>query len=251
MAVILYSTKGVSSMAYQKIFKRVETKYLLSTEQYKRVLASMQAHTRGDEYGKSTICNIYFDTPDYLLIRRSMEKPIYKEKLRLRSYGTADHGSNAFAEIKKKYDDVVYKRRISLTEQQGMELLCSRKPCDDSQITHEILYFLEHYKYLRPAVFISYEREAYYDRENSDFRITFDRNILWRDWDVDLTKGVYGNPILSGGQVLMEVKAAGAMPRWFVDILNENRLNKTSFSKYGRAYEAIFRRDNSGRVHYA
>lgn len=225
-------------MGFTNVFKRYELKYLLTTEQMERILKKAAPHIRGDEYGHSTICNIYYDTPDSLLIRRSLEKPVYKEKLRLRSYGTAGANTPVFAEIKKKYDGVVYKRRIHTGERQAMALCKGLAPTDRNQITEEILYFVRRYPNLAPAMYISYERDAYYEKENGDFRITFDQNILWRDTDLKLSKGVYGTPLMESHQVLMEVKCPGAMPLCFVRILTEEGVHKTSFSKYGNAYQA-------------
>lgn len=224
-------------MGYENVFKRYETKYLLTKAQYNQILSDISKYIDGDEYGKSTICNLYFDTPDDLLIRRSLEKPVYKEKLRWRSYGVATSDSNTFVEIKKKYKDVVYKRRESLTESEAMKYLCEGVKVKDSQIMREIDYFLSYYKNLAPSIFISYEREAFYSKTDSDFRITFDKNILWRDCDLSLKKGIYGNPILEPNQVLMEVKTPFAYPMWMVDVLSQNHIYKTSFSKYGRAYQ--------------
>lgn len=226
-------------MGFQTVFQRREVKFLLTTEQYKQIRLAMAEHMTGDEFGRSTICNLYFDTPDYLLIRRSLDKPVYKEKLRLRSYGTAGEDSTSFIEIKKKYKSVVYKRRISMKYKNAVEYLFHGKKAADTQIGHEIDYFLKHYENLRPAVFLSYEREAFYDRQDHNFRMTFDENILWRDYDLSLTKGAYGIPVLKEGQVLMEVKTAAAIPMWLTGILSELHVYKTSFSKYGNAYKQI------------
>ena len=236
-------------MGFQNIFKRYETKYLITKEQQEAILNAVSDYIKPDEYGKSTICNVYYDTPDYLLIRRSLEKPMYKEKLRLRSYGVANESTTVFAEIKKKYDGVVYKRRINTNESKAFEL-CEGKSSDTpSQIEKEILYLVDRYKGIEPKVFLSYEREAFYAKDDDEFRITFDRNILWRNHDVNLNSGVYGSPILLRNQSLMEVKCAGAMPLWFVKVLTENGIYKTSFSKYGRAYEAICRNDLGGKIY--
>ena len=236
-------------MSFQNIFKRYETKYLITREQQQALLKAVSRHIRPDEYGNSTICNVYYDTPDFLLIRRSLEKPVYKEKLRLRSYGVARENTTVFAEIKKKYDGVVYKRRINTNEANAFELCKGVVSENPSQIEKEILYLTDRYKGIEPKVFLSYEREAFYAKDDEDFRITFDKNILWRDWDVNLHSGVYGSPILLRNQVLMEVKCAGAMPLWFVKVLTDNGLYKTSFSKYGRAYESICRRDLGGKIY--
>ena len=55
-------------MSYQSVFKRYEIKYLVTDEQKKMIMREMQKYMYADKYGKSTICNIYFDTPDFLLI---------------------------------------------------------------------------------------------------------------------------------------------------------------------------------------
>lgn len=226
-------------MGYQNIFKRYELKYLLTEEQYDKLREVMREYMKGDDYGRSTICNIYYDTPDYLLIRRSIEKPVFKEKLRVRSYGVAKENSTAFIELKRKYDRVVYKRRITSTDSKAYDFLVERKKICEGQIAKEIEYFLDYYKTLEPKVFLSYEREAFYGIDNHDFRMTFDRNILWRDYDLTLCNGIYGDPILNENTVLMEIKVAAAVPLWLVKFLSENKIYKTSFSKYGNAYKTI------------
>lgn len=233
-------------MKIQTNFNRYETKYLISDLQQKAILKAISEHIKPDDYGKSTICNVYYDTPSSLLIRRSMESPLYKEKLRLRSYGIANDNSAVFAEIKKKFDSVVYKRRIITNEKNAVNLI-EGNYSDNSQIANEITFFAQRYKNLKPAVFISYEREAFYDKEDNDFRITFDKNILWRDYDLTLNKGIYGTPVLNRNQVLMEVKCSGAMPLWFTKVLSENSIYKTSFSKYSKAYEAIQMKTKGGK----
>lgn len=238
-------------MKEQTVFKRYEMKYLITKEQCEKIKQQMRKYMVGDEYGHSTICNLYFDTPTYLLIRRSLEKPIYKEKLRLRSYGVADSHSQTFVEIKKKYQSVVYKRRVAMKESEAMQYLLGKEDIVDSQISHEVDYFLEQYPGLQPRVFISYEREAFYAKGDSDFRITFDENILWRTHDLSLCKGVYGMPILEENQVLMEIKTGRAIPLWMTDLLTENRIYQTSFSKYGRAYQNIYLNHKLGGIRYA
>ena len=191
---------------------------------------------RPDAYGKSTICNLYFDTPDYRLIRTSLEKPIYKEKLRLRSYGQVKEDGTTFAEIKKKFKGVVYKRRIVMPQNAAMDFLCNGGPTPPSQIGREIAYLFDYYRELAPRVYLSYEREAYYDKNDKDLRFTFDTNVLYRREDLSLTSPVYGHPLLKEGQVLLEIKTAGAIPCWVVDALSRHKIYKSSFSKYGNAY---------------
>ncbi len=231
--------KEHKNMSEQMIFKRCEIKYMIDEKTFDKLMQVMSEHMIADVHGRSTVCSLYFDTPDYLLIRRSMDHPIYKEKLRLRSYGVADEETQVFVELKKKFNSVVYKRRISMTEKQSQEYLLEHKKIMDTQISREIDYCMRVYKGIAPAVLLSYEREAFYAKDDHEFRVTFDRNIFWRDYDLSLCKGIYGTPILKQGQVLMEVKTAGAIPRWMVDFLTENQIYKTSFSKYGTAYRTI------------
>ena len=193
-----------------------------------------------DKYGRTTIRNIYFDTDNYRLIRRSIEKPAYKEKIRIRSYAQATADSTVFVELKKKYEKVVYKRRVPLCEADAMAWVCRENPCPvNTQISREIDYFIDFYGKLNPTVFLSYEREAYYDKCGGDFRVTFDDNILCRDRDVKLSSSVYGTPILPEGKVLMELKCSGGIPLWMVEVLSRERIYKTSFSKYGTAYTTL------------
>lgn len=227
-------------MAFQTVFKRYELKYLLTPVQKETVLTAMKPYMQLDKYGRTTIRNLYYDTDNYLLIRRSIEKPAYKEKLRLRSYAQANADSPVFAELKKKYDDVVYKRRICLPSHQAMDWLSGRGHCQNhTQIAQEIDYFLDFYGPLHPAVFLSYEREAYYAKDGGDFRVTFDDTILCRQEDLSLTSGVYGTPILPEGMTLMEIKCSGGIPLWMIQVLSKEKIYKTSFSKYGTAYKTL------------
>ncbi|MBR6902670.1 MAG: polyphosphate polymerase domain-containing protein [Clostridia bacterium] len=166
-----------------------------------------------------------------------MESPVYKEKLRVRSYELAHSDSTVFVELKKKYDHIVYKRRIPLKTNQAEEWLSGKteRPIN-SQIAKEIDYFLQFYKTLKPAIFLSYEREAYFSKTNSDLRITFDENILSRQTDMSLKADVSGEYVFPYELTLMEIKCSGAMPKWLSKALSKNGLFKTSFSKYGNAY---------------
>ena len=227
-------------MALQTVFKRYELKYMLTLAQKETILNAMAHHMQLDQYGRTTIRNIYFDTPDYRLIRRSIEKPAYKEKLRIRSYSRAASDSTVFVELKKKYHGVVYKRRLPLPVQDAMRWVCREIPCPvDSQISREIDYFIDFYGNPKPTVFLSYEREAYYDKDGSDFRVTFDDNILSRQTGLDLREPVYGTSLLSQGTVLMELKCSGGIPLWMAQVLSRERIYKTAFSKYGTAYRSL------------
>ena len=233
-------------MADQMIFKRYEMKYMLNRSQAELLKEKMKQYMIADEHGVSTICSLYFDTPEYLLIRRSMDHPVYKEKLRLRSYGTAEKDTIVFVELKKKYQSVVYKRRIAMSETESENYLFHHGKAKNTQITREIDYCIAHYKNLAPSVLLSYEREAFYAKNDHEFRITFDKNILWRDYDLSLCDGIYGEPILKEDQILVEVKTGGAIPLWIAQFLSENKIYKTSFSKYAEAYRTICKRKEQG-----
>lgn len=220
----------------QSCFKRYEKKYMLTPEQYKAMMLGMAFYMRPDEHPRYTIGNVYYDTADFELIRTSLEKPIYKEKLRVRSYGVPKNDGLAFVEIKKKYDGVVYKRRVTVTAAEAVSWLRGGKAPKESQISREIDWFMGFYHPV-PAVYIAYDREAYAGIENGELRITFDRNLRWRDTNIDLRAGDEGNPIIQDGRILMEIKIPGAAPLWLAHLLSENHIVSTSFSKYGAYYK--------------
>ncbi len=215
-------------------FERIEEKYLLSAAQYKAVLAGLRGRMQPDMFGRSTVTSIYYDTEDYRLIRASLEKPDYKEKLRVRAYGTTTPESRVFVELKKKFDGVVYKRRTELPLAEASALLAGKPTAADTQVIREIRYFLKFYN-PRPSVLLSYRRVAYTGAE-SGLRITFDDSIRYRTGVLSLTAGVWGEELLPQGTTLMEIKAAGAMPLWLCDLLNRNGVYPASFSKYGVCY---------------
>ncbi len=225
---------------FKDVFERIETKFLLDDMQYTELMKRLENMAAIDSYGKTSILNIYFDTPDYKLIERSLEKPVYKEKLRLRTYGIANDETNAFIEIKKKYKGVVYKRRISMPYAKAVDYLVNGKEIEKrSQISDEIDYFLQFYKGIRPAMAISYDRIAMAGIHDPELRITFDTNIRWRTDKLSLTEGNVGKDILLPGQHLMELKIAGAMSVEMARILDELNIRQTSFSKYGRGYQDL------------
>lgn len=220
----------------QEIFKRVEKKYVLTKEKKEILINKIKGNVIPDEYGPSTICNIYYDTSNHDLIRTSIDKPIYKEKIRLRSYNMPNQNSKVFLEIKKKYDGIVYKRRIAgkLRDIESFLNNGKRFECNE-QILNELSYCFRFYN-LKPMLFLAYDREAFYDKEDKSFRITFDTNIISRDYDLELEKGVYGEKIYDNNTFIMEVKCSGGLPLWFVKIINDLEIFPTSFSKYGKVY---------------
>ena len=221
-------------MAYQMTFKRYELKYLLNRQEKEQVLLAMQPYMKLDDYGRTIIRNIYFDTDTFRLIRRSLEK------LRIRSYKPVQTSDPVFVEIKKKYKSVVYKRRLQLPEEKVMESFQTGTPLPvHSQIGDEIQYFRDYYENLHPSVFLSYEREAYYSLDGSDFRVPFDENILYRRKDFSLGSEIYGVSLLGEDRTLMEIKTSGGIPLWMSETLTKHHLYKTSFSKYGSAYQCI------------
>lgn len=210
-----------------EIFNRHEQKYLLDEDTFQKVIEVMDKHMMPDKYNVNhepyTISNIYFDTEDDYLIRTSLSKPKYKEKLRLRSYGVPKNDSNVFLEIKKKFNDIVNKRRTVLKLSEAYDFISSGKPPEikeymNKQVLKEIEYFLQVYR-LKPKVYLAYDRIAYFEKGNDDLRISFDENIRTRRYDVALEDGDYGEKLLPDGVYLMEIKTSKAMPLWLADML--------------------------------
>ena len=225
--------------SYQAVFKRKEIKYLLNASQLEAFRTVMERHMEPDAFPHSSISNLYYDTPDFRMIRRSLEKPLYKEKLRLRSYATPGDSSQAFLEIKKKALGVVYKRRESLPYSQAIAYLSGSIPGGEGQIFQELDWLLSSYGTLAPAMFVSYERDSFRGLEDPGLRLTLDRDILWRNRGLDLRLGAWGEPLLNPGETLMEIKISNAMPLWLSSALSENGIFPVSYSKYGRAYQQM------------
>ena len=220
----------------QRCFQRYEKKYLLNPEQYQKIRAGLAPYMEADEHGRYTICNLYYDTPDFQLIRTSLDKPVYKEKLRMRSYGVPADGDSVFVELKKKYKGVVYKRRTAMEAGEALDYLAGRcSPRAKDQICREIDWFLGRYHPV-PQVFIAYDREALAGLEDRVLRVTFDIDLRWRDTALDLRSGDGGERITSRDQILMEIKIPGSAPVWLSRLLSENSVFPTSFSKYGVCY---------------
>ena len=224
----------------QKIFRRIEKKYIITKEQYEYMLHVMQEHMVSDKQRNNTVFSVYFDTPDDLLIRRSIDKPVYKEKLRLRTYGVPDDEASAFIEIKKKFKKVVYKRRVAMTYKDAQEFLLQRIMPDgyesQEQIINEISWFMKNYDPIAPSMLISYDRTAYYAIDSKELRITFDSNILWRDSHLYPSEGAWGQKVVDESIYIMEIKIPGAMPLWLAQALSKEKIYPSSFSKAGTAY---------------
>ena len=218
-------------------FARVEKKFLLNRRQAEDVAAGLRM--RGYErmaFGSSAIQSVYWDTPDYLLIRRSLERPEYKEKFRTRMYGQPGEGDMEFAEIKKKYRGVVYKRRTGLILPEMERALAERAfPEKCGQIGAELKSMMDRYD-LRPACLIMYNREAYAREGDEEIRVTMDTGIRFRTDMMDMTRAQTGEEILDRDQVLMEVKIPGVWPLWLLRLLQSAGAQPTHISKYGTAY---------------
>ncbi len=228
-----------------EIFNRYEHKYKMDTQTLQRVLEVIDAHMELDSHcmGHSlyTIANIYYDTSDNRLIRESLSKPAYKEKLRLRSYGVPDMDSEVFLEIKKKYRGLVNKRRTVLRLGEAYDFIASGekpqiKDYMNPQVVNELEYFLNNYN-LNPKVYIAYDRLAYFEKGNDDLRISFDTNIRTRRYDLALEMGDYGDRLLDKDIWLMEIKTSLAKPLWLCEMLSEFEIRDSSFSKYGTEYK--------------
>ncbi len=218
-------------------FERFEKKYLLSAEDYACLRQRLDPYIEPDVYPRSVVCSLYYDSEDYRLIRHSIDKPVYKEKLRLRSYKVPEDTDTVFVELKKKFKGIVYKRRLALPEATATAWLAGEgRPEKESQMTRELDYFLDSYRPI-PKLYLACDRTAWRAKEDPELRITFDRNIRWRQTELDLRAGDQGEPLLEDGQVLMEIKIPGAAPLWLARMLSELKLYPTSFSKYGSCYK--------------
>lgn len=236
---------------FKEKFARVETKFIISKEKLQQCWPIFEQYLEPNEYAESTIANLYYDTPNYSLIRASLEKPYYKEKIRVRSYDKqAKQDSQVFVEIKKKHNKVVYKRRLTTNLQASSQLFTQHghDVIEDSQIKNEIVWLNHKYGGLQPAMYIYYERYALQGKEDASIRITFDHHLLYRNYDLSLEHGVYGESLLSDDDLIMEVKVAGSYPMWLSQLLSEQEIFKSSFSKYGTAYQLVRKQ---GGIQYA
>ena len=237
-------------MAFTYIFKRVEKKYLLTREQYEYIVERLQPYMHPDRFYESDIRNIYFDNSADELIETSLKKPAYKEKLRLRSYGKPEADGMVFFEIKKKYQGVVYKRRISMTRDEAYRYIETGELPENliGNIPVEIDYMIRRYR-LYPKAFISYHRLALAGNNDPELRITFDSEITSRYNDIRLESDAPGEQLLPPGAVLMEIKIPGSLPLWLAHILSEKAIYPQSYSKFGTAHirrkqEMMYRRTN-------
>ena len=232
----------------KNVFERYEKKYLLTNQQYDSLMEYLHNKVHIDQYGETTILNIYYDTPAFELIRKSLERPVYKEKLRLRCYGTPNPESPAFVELKKKYEGIVYKRRECMTYEEATAFILSPDFPNPTQVEKEISYFVKAHSPILPAMMIACERIAMVGNDDPELRITFDRNIRYRKSDLELTHGSFGTPIIDDNSVLMEVKIKDALSAELAYVFSVLRIFPVSFSKYGTAYSYELRNTLSAHV---
>ena len=217
------------------IFYRDEQKYLLDNQTYQELLNKIKNYLLKDKYFEETICNIYFDTDHNDLVIASLEKPEYKEKIRLRSYNIPTLDSNVFLEIKKKYNGLVNKRRVTLKLQDVYDYLDNGIPPNKSQIMQEIDYCFKYY-HLKPTLFIAYKRLSYISKDNPNLRLTFDSNIISRRDNLRLDTAIKGEIMLKDYHI-MEIKSLNSLPWWLIKALDYLKIYPTSYSKYGKIYE--------------
>ncbi len=219
------------------VMKRYEMKYLLDPAQTAFLRERLKGHMEPDEYGLTTIASLYYDTPSRQLIRTSLEKPEFKEKIRLRSYGPAGQDSPVFLELKRKAFGVVYKRRVETRLPQAAGFMAGRGEnlCSCGQIDRELAAFRDHYRTLEPSCLVIYDRTAYCEKDG-DLRLTIDENPRYRMDRLTLSGPMDGTLLLGKGWTILEIKVQEAMPLWLAAIISEGGIMKTSFSKYGEAY---------------
>ena len=217
-------------------FKRVEIKYLLDEDTYQEFKDAIKEYIKPDIYPNSVICNIYFDNDDYELINRSIDKPLYKEKVRLRSYNIPNKDSKVFLEIKQKCYGVVGKRRIEATLENMDEYLYHNKDIDNSFNFKEIDNVIKRHD-LKPKIYVAYNREAYLGTKDSNLRITFDSNLRSRTLDLDLSMGDSGKLYFDKPMYIVEIKTLGSIPLYLTNVLSKLKIYPISFSKVGAIYE--------------
>ncbi|AOY76503.1 polyphosphate polymerase domain-containing protein [Clostridium formicaceticum] len=239
----------------KEVFNRYENKFLVHYATYQKLQDQLLCYMEVDEFNKSqefyTICNIYYDTKDDYLIRNSLAKPKYKEKLRLRAYGIPREDEEVYLEVKKKVYGLVNKRRTKLKLKEAYAFAATGikpevKPYMNPQVLKELEYVFKIYG-LEPRLYLAYDRKAFFSKEDKDLRITFDTNIRTRRYDLKLEAGDYGENLLEADQWLMEIKAEKSIPVWLSKILSENKVYKTSFSKYGAEYQKMLFNHQQGK----
>ena len=193
-----------------------------------------------DEYGLHTINSLYYDTVNYDLISLARRKPNYREKLRIRCYGTDYVNAPYFLEIKKKVNKVIYKRRVDMNFYQVNDfinhgLLPINNSFSDELTLMEVKRILDNNVF--PSVMVIYDRIALFDNLDPNFRVTFDFNMRWRKDRLNFLHDDSGSIIAPEVDVIMEVKILKSYPLWFSQLLSELKIFPQSFSKFGEVYK--------------
>lgn len=222
----------------QTVFSRTEKKYLLDAKRFSLLWQRAAPQLCADDWGSYTVQSVYYDTPDALLTRRSIEKPVYKEKLRLRAYGPVEEEDTVYLEIKSKYCGQGSKRRTALPLGIAEQYLAGGEYplVYDCQILREIEAFRTRYPSLVPFLCIAADRLAFHGKDDDTLRVTIDRNIRWRGENLSLSGKEGGRLLLPKDMVLMEWKAPASLPLWLVRAMSELSVFPVSFSKIGAAY---------------
>ena len=237
-----------------KVFDRIEKKYLITKDQKKHLLTAIKNNMKKDSYFKSEVLNLYFDNDNFDLITQSIDWTDFKEKLRARSYGGYDR---VFLEIKTKIrgkdNNVGYKRRVMITNDDFNELINKKKTLvelsqksveteNDLQIAKEVDYLIERFN-LKPQILVMYDRESY--KNDDGLRITFDENLKYRNQKLSFIKGKHDRIYFKDDRnIIMEVKAHGVIPLWLVKVMSEQKIYPQQFSKIGKIYEKIIKEQN-------
>jgi hypothetical protein len=229
-------------------FQRYEQKYLLNTFQYHEIITVLNEYACKDEYELSKIYSIYYDNDKFGITRNSLNKSVYKEKLRLRSYGIPKVGDVVYLELKKKLKGITYKQRIPMPFT-GMEQCLNFRPDNDhfDYIHNEIAWVLNYYKPF-PQFMVCYNRRSFRGTEDKFLRITFDTNIRWRTSGLDFSRGPCGSPLLDEDKYLMEIKVENSIPFYLTARLAGLKIFPFSFSKFRSVYECLL---NERTVRYA
>lgn len=225
-------------MTTETTAKRVEKKYIIQNDVLKDLLKDLEPYLVADKYKHSTITNLYFDTDDYEIIRRSIAATNFKEKFRIRSYSPEPVlDSQVFMEIKSKNDGVVYKERFQTTLFSAINFLNGVEDIEDKAFADNMEIFMGKYPTMKPKMYIYYDRLSMKAKDSNKVRLTVDSNLTYRDINLDDLTNKSGKALLDSNYSIVEIKLNQEMPEWLEEVLENHQIEKGSFSKYGTAYK--------------
>jgi SPX domain protein involved in polyphosphate accumulation len=228
-------------------FERKEFKFYVPIDQAMILRDRVMSHMVHDPYcanleqNRYAVRSIYFDTPNLLFYFEKVDGLKLRKKLRVRVYNEFKEGSPAFLEIKRKIEDTIIKERAQVNIEETEKLLNGAKlllrnedgkETFDRVVLDRFVYLINRLK-LEPKALITYEREAFFDPENPDLRITFDYNV--RSFLNPTLQDFYREDDLrtfSSPNFILEVKFSIALPLWTRQMLKDFRLHLQSISKY-------------------